>query len=161
MGYTIEIFENIYKRYYDKLFSTAYRIIREDEAAHDIVQNAFLNLWESGVMPGNIEAYLTTAVKNSSLSFIKKANSKLRFEKLYPIELSIYESAFDTDKTESIMNAVETLLTDKDKDVINCIFREGLSYKEAAKELNVTVSAINKHIVNALKKLRKHFNITK
>ncbi|MDE6338825.1 MAG: hypothetical protein K2K97_03440, partial [Muribaculaceae bacterium] len=34
---------------------------------------------------------------------------------------------------------------------------EGLSYKDAAGQLGVSVAMVNKSVVGALKKLRKHF----
>ncbi|MCF0187627.1 MAG: hypothetical protein HUJ98_14205, partial [Bacteroidaceae bacterium] len=38
------------------------------------------------------------------------------------------------------------------------VFAEGHSYKETAQRLDISVSSVNKHVVNALRTLRNHFN---
>ncbi|MBK1765008.1 MAG: helix-turn-helix domain-containing protein, partial [Escherichia coli] len=39
--------------------------------------------------------------------------------------------------------------------VIRLCYREGMSYKDTAEELGISVSAVNKHIVKGLRTLRE------
>ena len=59
---------------------------------------------------------------------------------------------------EKVMNAINCLLTQRERQVVEKIFTEGMSYKEASLSLDVSVATINKNVVSALKKLRSHFN---
>lgn len=69
---------------------------------------------------------------------------------------------FDIDgRDEDVRAAIFRLLTPREKDVVDRIYAEGMSYKEAAESLEVSVAAVNKNIVSALKKLRIHFKTCK
>lgn len=79
-----------------------------------------------------------------------------RFEKLYPIELEVLD-----DDTEHLSAEVDKImrkhLSPRELEVIQEVYMRGNSYKEAAANLQVSVSAINKNIVNALRTIRMHF----
>lgn len=64
-------------------------------------------------------------------------------------------------RNEEVMSAIQKLLTPRERDVVDRIYTEGLSYKETAHNLEVSVAAVNKNIVSALKKLRTHFKTGK
>ena len=57
--------------------------------------------------------------------------------------------------------AIRRLLTMREQQVVDKIYSEELSYKEAAESLGVSVATVNKNIVNALRKLRTHFKTVK
>ena len=44
--------------------------------------------------------------------------------------------------------------------MLRLCYDKGLSYREAADELGISVAAVNKHMVQALRKLRERFNPT-
>ena len=56
----------------------------------------------------------------------------------------------------SIMEAVN-LLTPRTQQVLKACYVERKKYKEVAEELNISKSAVKKHIMNALKTLREKF----
>ena len=64
-------------------------------------------------------------------------------------------------RDEEVMIAIKQLLTTREQQVVGKIYTEGLSYKEASESLGISVAAINKNIVAALKKLRTHFKTGK
>lgn len=64
-------------------------------------------------------------------------------------------------RNDEIRTAIQKLLTPREREVVDRIYTEGLSYKDAAENLGVSVASINKNIVSALKKLRGHFKTVK
>ncbi len=69
---------------------------------------------------------------------------------------------FDIDgRNEEVRSAIHRLLTPREQAVVDRIYAGGMSYKEAAENLEVSVAAINKNIVSALKKLRIYFKTGK
>ncbi len=64
-------------------------------------------------------------------------------------------------RNDEIGSAIQKLLTPREREVVDRIYTEGLSYKDAAENLDVSVASINKNIVSALKKLRGHFKTVK
>ena len=64
-------------------------------------------------------------------------------------------------QNEEVKTAIQKLLTSRERQVVDKIYSEGLSYKDTAESLGVSVAAVNKNIVGALKKLRNHFKTNK
>ncbi|HAL80816.1 MAG TPA: hypothetical protein DCO83_00130 [Mucilaginibacter sp.] len=68
-------FKRLYLLYYNKLFSLARSLVKSDEAAEEITDDVFLNLWMQRAtltMINNFTYYCYTAVKNKSLSYISR-----------------------------------------------------------------------------------------
>jgi len=66
-----DAFRRVYQQHHDELVTVAWRVLRDEAAAEDVVQDVFLGLWTS---PGNFEpqrgtlrSYLRMVVKHRSL----------------------------------------------------------------------------------------------
>ena len=82
----VEAFTIIYERYNKMLYVIAYKYLKESFGAEDIVQQAFLKLWEtrSFLDPTmNLRNYLYTMVKNMVLNEIR--NNTTAMEKNYEL----------------------------------------------------------------------------
>ena len=65
----------MFRQHYRFLCLVAFRIVRDQDAAEDIVQDFFLNLWQRRTeIPAiqSFQGYATRAVKNLSISFLRK-----------------------------------------------------------------------------------------
>ncbi len=160
MQYSTSEFETLYIKCFPPAMRLAMSLLHDDDEARDVVHEVFLKLWESDGKVDNINAYILRSVRNTCLSRIRKLDVrekvklKLMFEP--PPEDFDYEQ-----RDEEVKLAVERLLTAREQQVVKKIYTEGLSYKDAADSLGVSVAAINKNIVAALKKLRTHFKTGK
>src|SRR6266568_3829901 len=70
----VDIFEEVYHLYVNKLERFVVEYVNSKEEASDIVQNVFIVLWEKRQMllnDTNLNNYLITLAKNQSLNFIK------------------------------------------------------------------------------------------
>ena len=71
-------FKSAFMPYHAKLYRTAYSILRNVQDAEDIVQDAYLKLWnrrEELDMAVCREAYCVTLVKNLCMDFIRSSHS--------------------------------------------------------------------------------------
>ena len=59
------------------------------------------------------------------------------------------------ERCQAAVDCIEHDLTDQTSSVIRLCYREGMSYKDTAEELGISVSAVNKHIVKGLRTLRE------
>src|SRR5882762_6818331 len=74
-AFTITEYEIMFRQHYRFLCLVAFRIVRDQDTAEDIVQDFFLNLWQRRTEITSIisfQAYATRAVKNLSISFLRK-----------------------------------------------------------------------------------------
>lgn len=157
---TSQQFESLYRRIYPLLYKTVYSILRDDEECRDLINETFTELLSNDYSHiDNIDGYLVKAVRNRALSIISKQTTLQRFQKLYPIEMESYNNYdYDRDRLlQQVYNFMDSRLTSQARSAISLVFGQGLSYKEAAQQMNLSVAAINKHVVRTLRLLRENF----
>lgn len=156
MPYSEKEFEALYIRTFPIAKKLALSLLLDEDEATDIVQGVFLKLWESKVKIETPQAYIIRAVRNSCFDRINALDVREKVKRKISFEPFHDENDF-IQKYDEINGALPLLLTSREKEVVDRIYSEGMSYKEAAKNLNVSIATINKNIVSSLKKLRNHF----
>lgn len=162
-------FKRIYLAYYPKLvrFSEKYLLSRED--AENVVQDAFLYLWEENKTAEGIEnlnAYLFALVKNRSIDLLRKKQTvdknKLHIEEYqlqeYRLILQAMESFDDTllaDDINTIINAALDRLPQRCREIFVLSKIEGLKYAEISKKLDLSTHTVRNQMAIALKKMKE------
>ena len=156
-------FNRLFQEEFKGLVLFSVRYVKEVEAARDIVQEAFVNLWnkrEEIDRSRPYKTYLTTSVKNRSLNY-------LRDHKKYDTHLLIQENLFPTptvvqqhqmeiaDLQEQINQALESL-PEKCREVFLLNRQKHLKYQEIADQLGISVKTVETQMSKALKQLRHH-----
>ena len=156
MLYSTTEFETLYIRCFPSAMRLALCLLHDEDEARDVVHEVFLKLWESEAKVDNPDAYILRSVRNTSLSRIRKLDVREKVRMKLMLEPPSDDFDYDQ-RNEEVKTAVDQLLTTRERQVVKKIYTEGLSYKDAAAGLGVSVAAINKYVVGALKKLRNHF----
>lgn len=159
---TSQEFDNIYRKNYPVLYRLAFSMLRDDEESRDVVNEVFADLLDNAneEMITNIGGYLFRVVRNRVASIISHRSTLERFRRLYPIEISTnsgYDYDYDT-KLLQVMQFLDKNLTPNAREAVRLVFERGLSYKDAAEQMGVSVGMINKHIVKSLRLLREQFS---
>lgn len=74
-AYRKEIFKSRFQEHYPRLCCIACGYVSDKEDAEDIVQELFISVWNKGLdslSDQEFAAYMTTAVRNSCISFLRK-----------------------------------------------------------------------------------------
>jgi RNA polymerase sigma-70 factor (ECF subfamily) len=152
-------FNSIFKQYYKPLCQFSYSFIKVQDTAENLVQEVFAKLWEKRENITNIDnllSYLMGMVRNQSIDFLRKekTNSKifnnLRLEKSEnTTEEQISKNEFEEKLLKSIMNLPERCRT-----AIEMSRLEGLSNKEIAQKMEISVKGVEALIGRSLKLLR-------
>lgn len=162
-------FNHFYRSYHQRLLKFAYSYLRDEFIAGNIVQDAFMALWENRekLDPGvNLPAYLLTIVKNKSLNYLQretiktKVVGKVKSQAVRELELRCStleacnpEQMFHTDVQDIIKKTLESL-SPQCRNVMELSRFEGLANKEIAEKLGITTKAVEFHITKALKLFR-------
>lgn len=157
MPYSTTEFEHLYIRCFPQAMKLAVSLLGREDEARDVVHEVFAKLWESGMRVGNPGGYVARAVRNASLNRVSTLDMRERMHRRLPLEHDDYGPDHDARSAE-VSTAIEQLLTAHERRVVDKIYACGLTYKQTAECLGVSVSAVNKSVVGALKKLRSHFN---
>lgn len=155
-------FERIFKSLYKPLVQYAFRITRSHEEAEGIVQQIFLSMWEKrkGLnVEGPLENYLFRATRNRCINYVKlELPKRQQLETLENLELT-QKNIIDTFESENVLSkkvaqAIEQLPV-KCKEIFVLSRYGGLTYKEIAEELDLSVKTVENQMSIALKKLRE------
>jgi RNA polymerase sigma-70 factor (ECF subfamily) len=153
-------FEILFRKYYGHLCSFATKIINDDLAAEEIVQDFFVKLWEKRELlfiETSIKNYFFRSVKNLCLNFLQHNKTKLRYAQ---IVISEVENQFTDDnnypepdlsvKIEESINS----LPEKRREIFRLSRQNGLKYHEIALKLNISIKTVETQMSLALKTLR-------
>lgn len=155
-------FEEIFKSYYHELCGFCLKYVRVETTAEEIVQEIFINIWDRRAelsITVSIKAYLYTAVRNRSFNYLKlqlpKEQKKVEVDNIGIVESDTREDEMILDELkEQVRMAIDQLPT-KCRIIFNLSRNSGLTYREIAEELDISVKTVENQIGLALKKLRE------
>lgn len=154
-------FAALVRRHSDKFYGLAYRMTGHVEEAEDIVQEAFLKLWNkpkawSAKKGAKFTTWFYQVVTNTALDALRKKKSHSGSDVLEHIEDSkdsAEERVIKTEKEDLIEAAIHTL-PERQKAALTLCFYEGVSNAEAAEILDVSVKALESLLSRAKAALR-------
>lgn len=134
---------------------SAMLLLRDEDAARDIVHDVFESLLTSG-MTDVSAGYLLRAVRNRCLNYLRNLTVRDRIKQLYALdEQEIADEDWPDDDTVALIHsAVANDLTAACRRVVELRFTAGKSYKEIASALGVSEVAVYKHLRHAMDVLR-------
>lgn len=148
----------LFEKYFSQLCYFSKQFVKNTDLAEEAVSDIFLNIW---LKRGKIEittslrAYLYTAVRNQSLNYLKQ--NKIHFEEMEIAETEGKMSESDADRLvnfEELKNEIDIILRQlpKKREIVFRMNRiEGLSYKEIAEILSISVNTVQNQMVKAVK----------
>ncbi|MBR5989773.1 sigma-70 family RNA polymerase sigma factor [Prevotella sp. lc2012] len=151
-------FEQLFYSEYDRMYRAAHILLGNEDEAKDVVQDVFVQLW-TGTSPlrkESITAFLLTCVRNRCLNIIAHRQTEQKAMQLLTPE-TVDEGSHDDELVEVIKTYIDEQLTPQTSRIIQMRYYEEQSYKEISQSLGVSLSAINKHIVQGMRKLRSTF----
>lgn len=158
-------FDDLFRSLYPQLVPFACRYTRSMAIAQDLVQDAFVSIWQKrkNINPDqSLKAYLYRTVRNKALNHLRDhANETVG------IELQDYQNFNSKSNTESEDPLLEKAgllhnflkkwihqLPERRREAFELSRFEGLDHEEIADVMDVSVNTVNNHIVAALRFLR-------
>lgn len=154
-------FEELFKANYSRLFYCALDWVENAETAKDLVSELFSDVWKDYERLRNeqVEAYLFRSIRNRSLNNLRHKQVEMRYQQL-AIEMreSVIDNDIDTHEAnlQLIDNVIDNLSPQTRFIFEQCHF-EGRKYKEIADLMNISVSAVHKHMNKAFTAFREAF----
>lgn len=160
----IDAFDQVFKKYGDRLFGFALSYLKSKEETEELVQNVFLKIWEnrkSLKKEFSLKSYLFTIAYHEMCQIFRKKQIHEKFLKensnSTPSTVDL-ESQLEYKGTLEQIDKLIELLPEKQKVIFNKSRKEGKSTKEIAKEMNLASGTIDNQISAALKFLRNHIS---
>jgi len=157
-----EAFSVLVHRHTERFYRLAYRYLQSKETAEDVVQDAFVKLWED---PGRWQAernnkfttWFYRVVVNLCLDWQKKKK---------PLELGDQELSMADDRDlpdiamihaqeQKILEKEIAALPERQRTALNLCFDEGLSNQEAAEVMGLKLKALQSLVMRAKTTLKE------
>lgn len=160
-----EAFEVFFDRHGGAAYSLAYRIVGEQAAAEDVVQEAFISIWRSGARfdraRGSVRGWTLSIVRNRAIDALRSRAGKapkLTFDdelilEQRPADDSTEEEAMRHETAGEVRSALRTLPNDQAK-VIELAYFGGFSHSEIAEMLGVPLGTVKGRMRLGLEKVR-------
>ncbi|MEP5341457.1 MAG: sigma-70 family RNA polymerase sigma factor [Algibacter sp.] len=152
-------FSILFDKHYKKLYNYAFKILKEISISEELVQEAFIKLWENFETIKDsdraIESFLIITLKNKIIDNYRKNKTREKHSKLYTLNVRLET---EIDKEWELLQQIECIYTNLEQKTLN-IFKlsrnEGLTYKEISIKNNISIKTVEFHISKALKVFRK------
>ena len=154
-----QAFQSFFDGHYDSLLRFLLSKNIDSQTAQDLIQKAFLYIWEHryNIDPEkSLRSYLFRIAYTRMLNH-HRDNKKFNTEQAVPArktDLTPEDSARASDLQNAIERALQKM-PDKRGTVFQLCFMQDLTYREAAKILEVSVKTIENHMGLAFKDMRQ------
>lgn len=158
----VEALRTLYQRYGRLVYTLSRRILHSDEEAEEITQDVFLTLWKKDsyrAERGSLSRYLVVLARSRSIDKLRSQTSHrqrlhkwhLMMQDASPTPLDIATLSERGERTREAL----AHLSEKERQVIEIAYFEGLSQSEIAQRLNLPLGTVKSRSRQALRKLRK------
>jgi RNA polymerase sigma-70 factor, ECF subfamily len=156
---------DLYDRYGRMLYALIYRMVRNEGAAEDLVQETFLRIWNRVQAfdqdKGSLGPWVLTVARNRAIDYIRSvdgrmAQSAFEIEKLEHPTLfrNLENEMLNLDRVKLLRGAFDKL-TPNQRVVIELAYYEGLSQSEMAERMKQPLGTVKTWVRTALKALRE------
>ncbi len=160
-------FETLYDRFSGVLFSTAHRVLNNQEAAEDVLQDVFIQIWEKAPLydpaRGKPMTWAVTLTRNKAIDRLRSTVRRNRLHDDVEREAETFaqfddRSSFDAlaagETNQIVRDAIQKLSKDQ-REAIELAFLSSLTQTEIAERLNEPLGTIKARIRRGMMKLRE------
>jgi RNA polymerase sigma-70 factor, ECF subfamily len=153
-------FDGLFRTWYPALVRLAERMLRESEAAEEVVQDVMLEFWrrrETLEVHTSVQAYLFQSTRNRSLNRLRHGRVERREDfdaDLLPSRATSDTGAIEQEMEQALRQAIAGL-PPRCRQVFELNRIQGLKYAEVAEVLGVSVKAVEAQMGRALRTLRE------
>ena len=149
-----ESFNVIYNEFSYLIYYLSLKIVKDESMASEITNETFMMFFinkDRIDIYKNLKYYLTSTAKNLSINYLNKIN------KLEPLNDNISVFNTNVDHFNEYIEKFKDFLDEQEIDLIVLHLLYDFTFKEIAKEKNVSINVITSKYNRAIKKVRKHY----
>ncbi len=157
-------FDAIYERYWEQIYNSAYKRLKDEDFAKDITQDIFLQLWQrrTELVIHHLPSYLHTSVRNNVLKYLEKE------QKYTPISALLEQLLAAKDETDAALIRKEFLvryealintLTPSQQEIFRLRYHDDLTTLDIAEKLNISRKTVQNQLTRSVAQLRQSIGI--
>lgn len=156
-------FDAIYELYANRLFGQIVKFTRLVEPAQEILQDVFLKVWEQRHRldsTKSFRSYIFRITENKVYDYFRKASGEKRllagWQRSMEYGTNSTDDLLEQERSRQLLEEAIAGLPPQRKRVFTLCKIEGLSYEEVGRQLGISPSTVNDHIVKAMHSIRAY-----
>ena len=162
-----EAFAVLYDRHSRAAYSLAYRMMGERQAAEDLLQDAFLEIWRGAATyraeRGSLRTWILSIVHNRGIDQLRSLSSRRRTQEKVEAEAptsqpsEAFAESWRNSQREQVRAAMSTLPPEQLK-ILELAYFSGYTHVEVADILDLPLGTVKGRMRLGLKKIRAFFD---
>lgn len=150
--------EIVFKEHGAAVKGVAWRVLRDETLAEDIVQETFVSFWNRpekyDAVRGSLRTFLLTIAHRKSVDVVRSEVARTRREQKppEPVHVDVEEEVWARDLSATVREALDDL-AEGEREAIALAYYGGLSYVEVAERLGLPEGTVKSRIRAGMKKL--------
>jgi RNA polymerase sigma-70 factor, ECF subfamily len=150
----------LYDRYSGLVYSEANRILRDQGAAEEILQDLFYQVWQTASRfesaRGSLAGWLVVAARNRAISKLRRKTGKSEVLEANGVDLRVN---LETNAAQNLLlekvRAVMASLPDGQRMAVECAYFEGMTHSEIAARTGDPLGTVKTRIRSAMETLKQ------
>jgi len=159
--------QELHRRYSGVLHATAFRILNNVKDAEEVVQEAFVQIWEKAAVydtqRGKPLTWAMTVTRNKAIDRLRRVQRRHRLQEEIEQEAQIWDRMVEYDssaevvahETQAMVRSAVIQLSDDQRRAIELAFFGGLTQNEIAEQLHEPLGTVKARIRRGMMKLRR------
>ena len=149
----------LYDNYADTLYGVAFKVVKNEDLAQDVVQESFVKIWRKSDSYDPTKAKLFTwlfrITRNTAIDKLRSIGTKSDIE--IQIDVSDVYNLGEQSIRPEFIDVKENLdkIESKYRIVLEALFFEGMTQQEASDELDIPLGTIKSRLKIGLREMRK------
>lgn len=154
------VFHQLYNSYYKALVNYAMQMLGTQDSAEDVVQNAFMQLWQQGRQSrgdNHIRAFLYNITRNAAIDRLRHDKIVQDYQESYEINANGEEDSIFTEEVFRQLFEEIDRLPSRQREIF-LLLMKGQKNREIAENLNIAEETVKKLRFRGMKTLRQRMN---
>lgn len=154
------VFHQLYNNYYKALVNYAMQMLGTQDSAEDVVQNAFMQLWQQGRQSrgdNHIRAFLYNITRNAAIDRLRHDKIVQDYQESYEINANGEEDSIFTEEVFRQLFEEIDRLPSRQREIF-LLLMKGQKNREIAENLNIAEETVKKLRFRGMKTLRRRMN---
>lgn len=155
----------IYDQFGGLVFSIAYQVMGDRQAAEEITQDVFMKVWQKvdqyDASQSSFTTWLGRIARNTAIDAVRKASRRPHGENNFPIDDYAFtlaaRNSTDPGRTIALHSAIKSLPADQ-AELINLAYFGGMSHNDIAEFTGLPLGTVKSRLRSAMQRLREIFN---
>lgn len=159
-------FEEVFRAHYGALCTYVHRLVGSPAAAEDVVQDLFVSVWERReewrARGASLRPVLYIAARNRAFNVLKRRRIEDRSQQVLGVDERAVPMADETLRWGEMKGAIDRAidaLPEQCRLIFTLSRRDGMTYGQIARALEISVKTVETQMGRALKALRARLGV--